>query len=60
VRFQALELLAELDAGRGVPALIDVLRSSDDRALRRRAIALLGEIDDPRAQAELRRLLDVR
>ncbi|MFN8581207.1 MAG: HEAT repeat domain-containing protein [Gemmatimonadaceae bacterium] len=55
---QALDLLSEMKGGEGIPALIGVAKNHPDRDLRRRAIDLLGDSDDPRAHAELSRLLE--
>lgn len=55
---RALEELADLDEHAGVPTMIEVARSHPDMALRRRAIEHLGDSDDPRAHAELARLLN--
>lgn len=55
---RALEELADLDEHAGVPTMIEVARSHPDLAIRRRAIEHLGDSDDPRAHAELARLLN--
>ena len=55
---RALEELADLDEHAGVPTMIEIARSHPDMALRRRAIEHLGDSDDPRAHAELARLLN--
>lgn len=55
---KALDMLGDLDNGEGIPAIIEVARSHPNRELRRRAVDLLGESDDPRAHAELSRLLE--
>lgn len=52
----ALEGLANLDAD-GIEAVIAVARTSQNRELRKRAVEILGESADPRAKAELRRIL---
>ena len=57
LREEALEALAELHDGAGVPALIQTARSHPDREVRVRAIELLGESDDPRALEALRNLI---
>jgi HEAT repeat protein len=54
---KALEVLAELDNNAGIPAVIELSRSHPDREIRRKAIDLLGDSDDPRAHAELARVL---
>jgi len=57
LREEALEALAELHDGAGVPALIETARSHPDRQVRVRAIELLGDSDDPRALEALRNLI---
>ena len=57
VRRQALEGLAELSEGAGIPALIDVARSHPDKDLRAEALKHLVESDDPRARAIFDRAL---
>jgi len=60
VQRSALEQLADLDDGAGVPGLVELARSHPNMSMRRRAIEALGDADDPRAEAELRRLLRER
>jgi beta-lactamase regulating signal transducer with metallopeptidase domain/HEAT repeat protein len=57
VRRQALEGLAELSEGAGIPALIDVARSHPNRDLRAEALKHLVESEDPRARAVFERAL---
>jgi HEAT repeat protein len=57
VRRQALEGLAELSEGAGIPALIDVARSHPNRDLRTDALKRLVESKDPRARAVFERAL---
>lgn len=57
VQQHALEALGELDNNEGTPALIQFARSHPNIELRKRAIEMLGDSDDPRAHAELARLL---
>ncbi|MGQ0646318.1 MAG: M56 family metallopeptidase [Gemmatimonadaceae bacterium] len=57
VQEHALEELAGLEDNAGLDTIIEVARSHPDRELRRIAIEHLGESDDPRAHAELARLL---
>jgi HEAT repeat protein/beta-lactamase regulating signal transducer with metallopeptidase domain len=57
IREEALEALAELPDGAGVPALIETARSHADRRVRVRAIELLGESEDPRALEALRNII---
>jgi HEAT repeat protein/beta-lactamase regulating signal transducer with metallopeptidase domain len=54
---KALDVLADLDNNAGIPAVIELSRSHPDREIRRKAIDLLGDSDDPRAHAELARVL---
>jgi HEAT repeat protein len=56
-RQDALEALAELPDGAGIPALIDVARSHPNQEVRREALKRLVESDDPRARAVLDRAL---
>ncbi|MFN8570761.1 MAG: HEAT repeat domain-containing protein [Gemmatimonadaceae bacterium] len=55
---KALDMLDGFDKGEGIPVIIEVARSHPNRDLRRRAIEMLGDSDDPRAHAELSRLLE--
>ena len=54
---KALETLADLDDNAGLTAVIDVARSHPNPDMRRKAIEHLGDSDDPRAHAELAKLL---
>lgn len=55
VREQGVFALSQLEDG--APELLALLRESDDREVKRQAIFWLGQSDDPRATAELERLL---
>ena len=55
VREQGVFALSQLDDG--APQLLALLRESTDRDVKRQAIFWLGQSDDPRATAELERLL---
>jgi HEAT repeat protein/beta-lactamase regulating signal transducer with metallopeptidase domain len=60
VRHDALERLGELDDGAGIPALIAIARSTDDREVRAKVLEILAESDDPRAVALIKQMLEVR
>jgi HEAT repeat protein len=47
---KVLQSLEELENGAGIPALIEAARSHPSREVRARALRLLAESDDPRAQ----------
>jgi hypothetical protein len=55
VREQGVFALSQLDDG--VPHLVRLLESTRDREVRRQALFWLGQSDDPRAVAELERVL---
>lgn len=55
VREQGVFALSQLDEG--TPELLALLRESADREVKRQALFWLGQSDDPRATAELERLL---
>jgi hypothetical protein len=55
VREQGVFALSQLEDG--APQLLALLRESADREVKRQAIFWLGQSDDPRATAELERLL---
>jgi hypothetical protein len=55
VREQGVFALSQLEDA--TPQLLALLRESDDREVKRQAIFWLGQSDDPRATAELERLL---
>ena len=55
VREQGVFALSQLDDA--TPQLLALLRESEDRDVKRQAIFWLGQSDDPRATAELERLL---
>lgn len=57
VRLEALEALADLDDGAGIPAIIEIARSHPDREVRLEAIERLGDSDDPRAVRALEGLI---
>jgi beta-lactamase regulating signal transducer with metallopeptidase domain/HEAT repeat protein len=57
VQSHALEELGDMDDFAGIPALIEIARSHQNLAIRRKAIEYLGDSEDPRAHAELARLL---
>lgn len=55
VREQGVFALSQLDEA--TPELLALLRETEDREVKRQAIFWLGQSDDPRATAELERLL---
>jgi HEAT repeat protein len=57
VRREALDGLAELSEGAGIPALLDVARSHPSKELRAEALKHLVESEDPRARAVFERAL---
>jgi HEAT repeat protein len=57
MKVAALEALAEMKGEAALNAIMEAARSHPDRTVRRKAIELLGESDDPRAQAMLERIL---
>lgn len=57
VREQAVFALSQRPRDEGVPALVRVVRTSRDPALRRKALFWLGQSDDPRALALFEELL---
>ena len=57
VRLEALETLADLEDGAGIPAIIEIARSHPDREVRIEAIERLGDSDDPRATRALEGLI---
>lgn len=57
VRTAALSTLGRIDAGAGVPTLIELSASSSDPWLARGALDALARSGDPRARAELRRAI---
>ncbi|MDQ3697876.1 MAG: HEAT repeat domain-containing protein [Gemmatimonadota bacterium] len=54
VRSQAVSVLARLDRGDGVPALIELSRSASDPWLGKQAMSALARSGDPRAREYLR------
>jgi beta-lactamase regulating signal transducer with metallopeptidase domain/HEAT repeat protein len=56
-RDEALETLADLPDGAGIPALIDIARSHPNQAMRLEAMKRLVESEDPRARAVFERAL---
>ena len=57
VQEEALESLVELPGGVGVDAVLEIARAHPNAALRRKALELLLESDDPRARAVFERAL---
>jgi HEAT repeat protein len=57
LKIEALEALAEMKHEAGLTAILEFARAHPDREVRKKAIALLGDSDDPRARALLERLL---
>lgn len=60
VRVAALFGLSQLEDHSGVPALLDIARTSRDRELRKQAIFWLGQSGDPRALAFFEEILTAR
>jgi HEAT repeat protein len=60
VREMALFGLSQLSDGQGVPALLDVARTNENREMRKQAIFWLGQTDDPRAIALFEEILTAR
>jgi HEAT repeat protein len=60
VREEALDGLGQLEDGAGIPGLIAIARSTEDRWTRARVLEILAESDDPRAVALIRRMLEGR
>jgi RNA polymerase sigma-70 factor, ECF subfamily len=56
VRESAVEALAGLPGGEGLPMVIKVARTDPDHDIREAALDALAESDDPRAQAALREM----
>jgi len=56
----ALFGLSQLENHSGVPALLDVARTSRDRELRKQAMFWLGQSGDPRALAFFEEILTAR
>ena len=54
VRQQALSVLSRLESGEGIPALIEISRSTTDTWLGKQAMATLARSGDPRARQFLR------
>lgn len=57
IREQAVFALSQLHDDRGVPALIEIARTHDDRRIRRKALFWLGQSDDPRVIALFEEIL---
>ena len=57
VREQAIFALSQRPKDEGVPALIQVVRSSKDKELRKKALFWLGQSGDPRALQLIEELL---
>ncbi len=51
------EALSEMKSAEALTIIIDIAREYPDREVRKRAIELLGESKDPRAQSMLERIL---
>jgi len=47
---EAIETLAQLPGGAGIPALIDLARNHSDPEMRRQAMHVLVDSDDPQAR----------
>jgi len=60
IRKMALFGLSQLSDGHGVPALLDVARTNENREMRKQAIFWLGQTDDPRAIALFEEILTAR
>ncbi|MDP1861927.1 MAG: hypothetical protein Q8K82_24925 [Gemmatimonadaceae bacterium] len=60
VREQAIFALSQRPAGEGIPALVKVVRTSRDPALRKKALFWLGQSNDPRGLALIEELLAKR
>ena len=60
VREQAIFALSQRPKDEGIPALITVVRTNRDPALRRKALFWLGQSGDPRAMDLIEELLTKR
>ena len=60
VREQAIFALSQRPAGEGIPALVKVVRTSRDPALRKKALFWLAQSNDPRGLALIEELLAKR
>lgn len=60
VRVQAIFALSQRPASEGIPALVKVVRTSRDPALRKKALFWLGQSNDPRGLALIEELLAKR
>ncbi len=58
VRQQALNTLARLDHGAGIPSLMELARSGSDAWLIRESVQALAQSGDPRARGYLRSLVE--
>ncbi|MDQ3948944.1 MAG: HEAT repeat domain-containing protein [Gemmatimonadota bacterium] len=58
VREQALQTLARLDHGAGIPALVELARSGSDTWLTRESVQALAQSGDPRARGYLRSIVE--
>jgi HEAT repeat protein len=58
VRQQALNALARLDHGAGIPALMELARAGSDTWLTRESVQALAHSGDPRARAYLRSIVE--
>ena len=57
LQIAALEALAEMKGAASLDVILEAARAHPNRQVRRKAIELLGESDDPRARAMLERIL---
>jgi HEAT repeat protein len=57
LQMAALEALAEMKGAASLDVILETARAHPNRQVRRKAIELLGESDDPRARAMLERIL---
>jgi HEAT repeat protein len=58
VREQALNTLARLDHGAGIPALVELARAGSDTWLTRESLKALAQSGDPRARGYLRSVVE--
>jgi HEAT repeat protein len=56
IQHEVIDALESLDGGRGIPLLIEIARTTNDRELRRQALEALIDSDDPRAVAALKKV----
>ncbi len=60
LQITALEALSEMKGAAALDVILEAARAHPNRQVRRKAIELLGESDDPRARAMLERILTRR